>query len=77
MVAGGDPQRGKGIGWYLRVQHVLPRRWVVVAVAGEQYINGRPLLRRTAARVELDLAGEGWEGQIGAWVSSLGARGGY
>ena len=37
----------------------------------------RPLLRRTAARVELDLVGEGCKGQIEAWVISLGAREGY
>ena len=42
MVAGGDPRRGKGIGWYLHVQRVLPRRGVVVAVAGEHYVDGGP-----------------------------------
>ena len=35
----------------------------------------RPLLRRTAARVEMDLAGECCGDQIEAGVSSLGARG--
>ena len=42
MVADGDPRRGKGIGWYLRVQYVLPRRWVVVVVAGEPCVDGGP-----------------------------------
>ena len=36
----------------------------------------RSLLRRTAARVEMDLIGDGCEGLIEAWVSSLVARGG-
>ena len=40
VVAGGDPRRGKGIGRYLCVQRVLLRWWVVVAVAGEHYIDG-------------------------------------
>ena len=40
-------------------------------------LRRRPLLRRTAARVALDLVGEGYKGQIEAWVSSLGARGSY
>ena len=42
MVAGGDPRRGKGIGWYLRVQYALPRLWVVVVVAGEHCVDGGP-----------------------------------
>ena len=42
MVAGGDPWRGKGIGWYLRAQCIIPRRWVVVVVAGEHCVDGGP-----------------------------------
>ena len=40
MVAGGDPRRGRGIGGYLRVQGALPRRLVVVVVAGEYHVDG-------------------------------------
>ena len=40
MVADGDSRRGRWIGWYLRVQYVLPRRWVVVVVADEHHIDG-------------------------------------
>ena len=39
MVAGGDPRRGRGIGGYLRVQGTLPRRLVVVVVAGEYHVD--------------------------------------
>ena len=42
VVAGGDPRRGKGIGGYLCDQRTLPRRWVVVVVAGEHCVDGRP-----------------------------------
>ena len=42
MVAGGDPRLGRGIGWYLRAQCVLPRRWVVVVVADELFVDGGP-----------------------------------
>ena len=42
MVAGGDPQRGKGIGWYLHAWCIIPRRWVVVVVAGEDCVEGGP-----------------------------------
>ena len=42
MVADGDPRRGWVIGWYLCDQHVLPRLWVVVVVAGEHYVDGGP-----------------------------------
>ena len=42
MVAGGDPRRGRGIGGYQRVHRVLPRRWVVVVVAGEHCVDGGP-----------------------------------
>ena len=31
-----------GVGWYLCVQYVLPRRWVVVAVAGEHCVDDGP-----------------------------------
>ena len=40
VVAGGDPRRGKGIGGYQRAHRVLPQRWVVVLVAGEQHVDG-------------------------------------
>ena len=40
VVADGDPRRGRVIGWYLCDQHVLPRLWVVVVVAGEHCVNG-------------------------------------
>ena len=42
VVAGGDPRRGRGIGWYLCAQCILPRRWVVVVVAGEHHVDGSP-----------------------------------
>ena len=42
MVAGGEPQRGKGIGWYLRAQCIIPRRSVVVVIAGEKCVDGSP-----------------------------------
>ena len=42
MVAGGDPRRVRRIGGYLRAQCVLPRRWVVVVVAGEHHVDGGP-----------------------------------
>ena len=42
MVAGGDPRRGRGIGGYLRVQGAIPRRLVVVVVAGEYHVDGKP-----------------------------------
>ena len=42
MVADGDPRRGRGIGGYQRVHRVLPRRWVVVVVAGEHYVDSGP-----------------------------------
>ena len=42
MVADGDPRRGRVIGWYLYDQHVLPRLWVVVVVAGEHCVDGGP-----------------------------------
>ena len=40
MVAGGDPWRGRGIGGYLRAQGAIPRRLVVVVVAGEYHVDG-------------------------------------
>ena len=40
MVAGGDPRRGREIGGYLRVQGAIPRRLVVVVVAGEYHVDG-------------------------------------
>ena len=40
VVAGGDPQRGRGIGGYIRVQGAIPRRLVVVVVAGEYHVDG-------------------------------------
>ena len=40
MVAGGDPRRGREIGGYLCVQGVIPRRLVVVVVAGEYHVDG-------------------------------------
>ena len=40
VVAGGDPRRGKGIGGYQCAHRVLPQRWVVVLVAGEQHVDG-------------------------------------
>ena len=42
MVAGGDPRRGREIGGYLRVQGAIPRRLVVVVVAGEYHVDGEP-----------------------------------
>ena len=42
MVAGGDPWRGRGIGGYLRAQGAIPRRLVVVVVAGEYHVDGEP-----------------------------------
>ena len=39
MVAGGDPRRGRGIGGYLRAQGAIPRRLVVVVVAGEYHVD--------------------------------------
>ena len=42
MVAGGDPRRGRGIGRYQSDQRVLPRRGVVVLVAGEHHVDGGP-----------------------------------
>ena len=40
MVAGGDPRRGRGIGGYLHAQGAIPRRLVVVVVAGEYHVDG-------------------------------------
>ena len=40
MVAGGDPRRGREIGEYLRAQGAIPRRVVVVVVAGKQQVDG-------------------------------------
>ena len=40
MVADGDPRRGRGIGGYLRAQGAIPRRLVVVVVAGEYHVDG-------------------------------------
>ena len=40
MVAGGDPRRGMGIRVYQCAHRVLPQRWVVVLVAGEQHVDG-------------------------------------
>ena len=40
MVAGGDPRRGREIGGYLHVQGAIPRRLVVVVVAGEYHVDG-------------------------------------
>ena len=40
VVAGGDPRRGRGIGGYLRAQGAIPRRLVVVVVAGEHHVDG-------------------------------------
>ena len=40
VVAGGDPRRGRGIGGYLRAQGAIPRRLVVVVVAGEYHVDG-------------------------------------
>ena len=40
MVAGVDPRRGRGIGGYLRVHGVLPRRWVVDLAVGEHHVDG-------------------------------------
>ena len=42
VVASGDPRRGRGIGGYLRVQGAIPRRLVVVVVAGEYHVGGEP-----------------------------------
>ena len=42
MVADGDPRRGKVIGWYLRVQHVLLRLWMVVVVTGGHCVDDGP-----------------------------------
>ena len=42
VVADGDPRRGRGIGGYLRVQGAIPRRLVVVVVAGEYHVDGEP-----------------------------------
>ena len=42
MVAGGNPRRGRGIGGYLRAQGAIPRRLVVVVVAGEYHVDGEP-----------------------------------
>ena len=42
VVAGGDPRRGRGIGGYLRAQGAIPRRLVVVVVAGEYHVDGEP-----------------------------------
>ena len=42
MVAGGDPRRGREIGEYLRAQGAIPRRLVVVVVAGEYHVGGEP-----------------------------------
>ena len=39
MVAGVDPWRGRVIGGYLRVQGVLPRRWVVDLAVGEHHVD--------------------------------------
>ena len=40
VVAGVEPRRGKVIGGYLRVQGVLPRRWVVDLTVGEHHVDG-------------------------------------
>ena len=40
VVAGGDPRRGRRIGGYLRAQGAIPRRLVVVVVAGEYHVDG-------------------------------------
>ena len=40
VVAGGDPRRGREIGGYLHVLGAIPRRLVVVVVAGEYHVNG-------------------------------------
>ena len=42
MVAGGDPRRGREIGEYLHAQGAIPRRLVVVVVAGEHCVDGGP-----------------------------------
>ena len=43
VVAGVDPRRGRVIGEYLRVQGVLPRRWVVDLTVGEHHVDGDPI----------------------------------
>ena len=40
VVAGGDPRRGRGIGGYLHAKGAIPRRLVVVVVAGEYHVDG-------------------------------------
>ena len=40
VAAGVDPRRGRVIGGYLRVQDVLPRRWVVDLAVGEHHVDG-------------------------------------
>ena len=40
MVADGDPRRGREIGEYLHAQGAIPRRMVVVVVAGEYHVDG-------------------------------------
>ena len=40
VVAGGDPRRGMGSRGYQFAHRVLPQRWVVVLVAGEQHVDG-------------------------------------
>ena len=65
VVAGVDPRRGRVIGGYLRVQGVLPRRWVVDLTVGEHHVGGD---RISGGR----WFGRGWNSPVGAANSKLG-----
>ena len=77
VVAGGDPRRGRGIGRYQRVHHVLPHLWVVELSVSEHHVDGGPQLWRTVVRVSVGLAGESCGGQIEVGVSLLVVVQGY
>ena len=64
VVAGVDPRRGRVIGWYLRVQGVLLRRWVVDLAVGEHHVDGDLI---SGGR----WFGRGWNSPVGAANSKL------
>lgn len=65
VVVGVDPRRGRVIGGYLRVQGVLPRRWVVDLAVGEHHVDGDLI---SGGR----WFGRGWNSPVGAANSKLG-----
>ena len=75
VVAGGDPRRGRGIGGYLRAQGAIPRRLVVVVVAGEYHVDGELCSGGRRLGWSRDSVGESCEDQIEEGVGLLVARG--